>query len=49
MIRAIFTGVKPHRQDFEELDELIEEWGIESALISRLNSALTQQRKSALS
>jgi len=49
MIRAIFTGVKPHRQDFEELDELIEEWGIKPALISRLNSALTQQRKSALS
>ena len=48
MIRAIYTGANAHPQDFDELDQLIKEWGIEPALITRLNSAISAQRKSAL-
>ena len=48
MIRAIYTGATPQKQDFEELDALIQQWGIEPALLSRLNAAIAAQRKSAL-
>lgn len=48
MIRAIYTGATPQKQDFEELDALIQQWGIEPALLSRLDAAIAAQRKSAL-
>jgi hypothetical protein len=49
MIRAIYSGASPQKQDFEELDALIEQWEIEPALLSRLDAAIAAQRKSALS
>jgi hypothetical protein len=49
MIRAIYSGASPQKQDFEELDALIEQWEIEPALVSRLSAAITAQRNSALS
>jgi hypothetical protein len=48
MIRAIYTGASAQQHDFDELDALIQQWGIEPALLSRLDAAIAAQRKSAL-
>lgn len=48
LIRAIFTGATAQQQDFEELDELIRQWDIKPAIVTRLHSAIAAQRKSAL-
>lgn len=48
MIRAIFTGAKPQQRDFDELDQLIAQWKIEPALISRLTNKLAARREIAL-
>lgn len=48
MIRAIYTGASAQQRDFEELDELMTDWGIQSALVTRLHKAIAAQRKSAL-
>ena len=48
MIRAIYTGASAQQHDFDELDALIQQWGIEPALLSRLDATIAAQRKSAL-
>lgn len=48
MIRAIYTGASAQQHDFDEVDALIQQWGIEPALLSRLDAAIAAQRKSAL-
>lgn len=47
MIRATFTGAKPSKRDFEELDHLLSQWKIEPVVVRRLADKLAVQREKA--
>jgi hypothetical protein len=49
MIRAVLTGAPAQKKDFEELDSLIEQWGISPVLMKQLEFEIEAQRHRALS
>lgn len=49
MIRSIYTGKRPSRSDFAELDAMIENWHLQPRLMTLLDAAISARRREALS